>query len=160
MRRTTRTTAREETSYSSDRMAKRQRNREVVRASPKAQSSRPRKNTAGRSCAEESAEEHKTGAEISPEANLTRGVVMPPEEDKECFGTDNSSEQHQPHRGPELVFANPDFAVPPVQPQNRCDSTGSGKESEWRHGTGGAKRLLTSGFAHRLPQSLGRPIGA
>jgi hypothetical protein len=26
--------------------------------------------------------------------------------------------------------------VPPVQPQNRCDSTGSGEESERRHGTG------------------------
>ena len=159
MRRTPRTTARKETSYSPDRMAKRQRNCEIVRASPKVQSSRPGKNAARRSCAQESAEEHKTGSEISPEAKLARSVVMPPEEDKERFRTDNSSEQHQPHRGPELVFANTDFAVPPVQPQNRGDATGSGKESERRHGTA-AGMSLTSASAHRLPQSLGGPIGA
>src|ERR1700756_947201 len=121
------------TSHTANCVSQRQCDCKVIGALPEAQTTPPRKYGSRDESARQTAEKDKSGSEVGPEVQFAGGVVVPSQDDKESFCANNCAEKRQPGSNPKFVLANADLAVVELQPQDRCDSTSSNKESERRH---------------------------
>jgi hypothetical protein len=114
-------------------MSQRQCDRKIISALPEAQTTPPSECGGGNEGSHQAAEKDKSGSEVGPEVQFAGGVVVPSENDKESFCSNDCTEEREPGSDPELVLANANLTVVELQPQHRCDSTNSDKESERRH---------------------------
>ena len=136
MRRAARAATVHKTSHPADGMSQRQCDRKIISALPEAQTAPPREYGGGNEGSRQAAEKDKSGSEVAPEVQFAGGVVVPSENDKESFCSNDCTEEREPGSDPEFVLANANLTVVELQPQDRCDSTGSDKKSERGHAAG------------------------
>jgi len=133
MRRAARTATVHKTSHAANRVSQRQCDCKIIGALPEAQTAPPREYASCDEGSRQAAEKDKSGSEVAPEVQFAGGVVVPSENDKESFCSNDRTEERQPGSDPEFVLANANLTVVELQPQDRGDSTGSDKESEKGH---------------------------
>ena len=118
MRRTARTTTVDKTSDVADGMSQRQCDCKIISALPEAQTAPPRENGGRGESAREAAEKDKSGSEVGPEVQFADGIVVPSENDKESFCSNDRTEEREPGSDPEFVLANANLTVVELQPQD------------------------------------------